>query len=126
MDTNNDGVLTITDFKKKHRGHFEEGFAAADENGDGKLDEKEFPAMYQHLIEKAAKSAEDPTMSIKDFDKDEDGKVSFAELEVEEPDKEFFEGIFAKADASGDGLLDALELDALQKLMEEDAASKEL
>merc|ERR1712087_411724 len=92
------------------------------------IDMKEFPAMYDALVKKVEAAEEDannppPAMTLEDLDEDGDGKVSYKELEVEEEDdEEFFEKIFAKADASKDGFLDSAELEVFNKLLEDDAA----
>ncbi|XP_064625834.1 reticulocalbin-2-like isoform X2 [Lineus longissimus] len=108
-------------------------FDLADESGDGTLDFKEFVAYHNpHNFARMAPVEVEKTM--RDYDKDKDGKISYTEYqqkdeseEAKEEDQAEMEKQFKSYDKNNDGHLDADEvkawvIPAMDELSVEEAA----
>lgn len=99
-------------------------FKRFDKNGDGKLSANEIAEMMRHL----GKGKEDAEALINEADEDGDGGLSMEELmtirstqHLGEENVSQLKDIFDQIDTSGDGLIDATELQALCHITKEHA-----
>ncbi len=108
-DTNHDGKVTKDEFLAARAAQF----ASFDRNGDGYIDEQDFPKRMMAMSQAHAHFAE----LLKQFDTNGDGRISR---------QEFTQGptpIFDQADADHDGVLNAQELAAAKEMAKSRAAA---
>lgn len=104
-DTNEDGLLTLEEFKAARAA----AFPKRDRNGDGHIDDADL-SQLSSARPRARAAAEEMTAQL---DLDGDGKIT---------QQEFVDGAvaaFNRADGNGDGVLDAKERDAAKAAMRE-------
>ena len=116
-DTDQDGLITLSEFKAMHDARVEERFARLDTNADGYISEEEMQAAPRRSHDKMGRRGHhkerDPEKVLERLDVDGSGGISFQELEDRRfaPDSE----TFYAADSDGNGELDAAELQAMKE-----------
>jgi len=115
-DTNQDGMITLDEFKAMHNARIEEHFARLDADSDGYLSEEEMQAArrsHDQWGRRGPQRERNPQKAFERLDADGSGGLSLQELEGKRfaPDSDAF---FA-ADSDGSGELDMAELYAMKK-----------
>jgi Ca2+-binding EF-hand superfamily protein len=108
-DANHDGKVSKDEFLAARAAQF----SSFDRNGDGFIDEQDFPKRLMSMSQAHARFAE----MLKQFDTNNDGRISR---------EEFAQGptpIFDLADTDHDGVLNAQELAAAKQMAKSRAAS---
>lgn len=103
-DENKDGIVTREEFRASRA----KSFSRLDRNNDGYIDDKDLPKRRRARTEMASRMAE----LRNQFDANRDGRISEAE---------FASGptlMFDRADADGNGQLDASEIAAAKEAVE--------
>lgn len=104
LDTDGNGELTKAELDARRT----ERFARMDANGDGAVTRDEIEA---HIASHAGANAE---RMMQRFDKDEDGKLTEAEMQ---PRKQRGERMFSRLDADGNGSLNKSEFESAKTKM---------
>ncbi len=107
VDANKDGKIT----QEEIAAHFKARFDAADTDKDGTLSAEEMAAQMQ--VKQAEKLNKRAKHMIVDRDADNDGKLSFEEMQSKRADR-----MFNRVDANEDGAISAEEFAAMQDRME--------
>lgn len=114
-DTNQDGLVSLDEFKAMHDSRVEAQFARLDADADGYITEEEMQAAprRQHDRQGRRGSHRNPEKVFERLDADGSGGVSLQELEGKRfaPDSD----AFYAADSDGSGELDIDELIAMKK-----------
>lgn len=116
-DTNDDGLITLDEFKAMHEARVEERFARLDADADGYISEEEMQEARRRAHDRHGRRGShrerNPERVFERLDVDGSGGVSLQELEGKRfaPDSDAF---FA-ADLDGSGELDIEELIAMKK-----------
>lgn len=116
-DTDQDGLITLDEFKAMHDARLEAHFTRLDANADGYISEEEMQAAPRRSRDKqgrrGSKKERNPEKAFERLDADGSGGLSLQELEGKRfsPDSDEF---FA-ADIDGSGELDIDELHAIKK-----------
>jgi Ca2+-binding EF-hand superfamily protein len=108
-DTNHDGKVTKEEFLAARAAQF----SSFDRNGDGFIDDQDFPKRIMAMSQAHARFAE----MLKQFDANGDGRIS---------QQEFSQGptpIFDQADTDHDGVLNAQELASAEEMAKSRAAA---
>ncbi len=103
-DTNDDGVVTRTEFLS----HRDASFARLDRNSDGVVSPADFPRLAKRNPEALARL----TAAMDGADSNGDGAISRGELAQSPP------GMFDRADADHDGRVTTAEYDAARARMQ--------
>ncbi len=114
-DTNQDGLITLDEFKAMHDARIEAHFARLDADADGYISEEEMQAAPRRSRDKQGRRGwhRNPEKVFERLDVDGSGGVSLQELEGKRfsPDSDDFYA----ADSDGSGELDIDELIAMKK-----------
>ena len=113
-DTDQDGLISLDEFKARSDARVEAHFARLDTNADGYISEEEMQAAPRRSHDKKGRRGHrNPEKAFERLDADGSGGVSLQELEGKRfaPDSDAF---FA-ADVDGSGELDIDELKAMKK-----------
>jgi Ca2+-binding EF-hand superfamily protein len=116
-DTDNNGLISLAEFKATHEARIEEHFARLDTDADGYISEEEMQAAPRRPRDMKGNRRHhkemNPEKAVERLDADGSGGVSQQELEGKRfsPDSETF---FA-ADTDGSGELSAAELHAMME-----------
>lgn len=116
-DTNNDGQVSLSEFKAAHEQRIEERFARMDTNADGVISEEEMRAAPHGRKGKEGprrhRPERNPEQLVERLDKDGSGGLSLQELEGKRfsPDSQ----AFYAADSDGSGELSSAELQEMMK-----------
>ncbi|HNP37351.1 MAG TPA: EF-hand domain-containing protein [Woeseiaceae bacterium] len=119
-DADGDGFVSLDEFKSAHSARIEEHFMRMDTNADGLLSEEEMTAAKKDRRANHRKQRSDqrhdkrnPEETFKRLDVDNNGSLSFEELDGKHfsPDVAMFQA----ADADGSGELNATEMHAMMQ-----------
>jgi Ca2+-binding EF-hand superfamily protein len=116
-DANNDGQISLSEFKAAHEIRLEERFARMDTNADGVISDEEMKAAPRgrkdHEGKRRHRGDRDPEKMVERLDKDGSGGVSLLELQGKRfsPDDQ----AFYAADSDGNGELNGAELHEMMK-----------